>query len=139
VQPVSTPKIVVSLDDSGRHRDSGQCLPDLEVFDLRVFVVGACGHIGSALVPEPQAAGHQVIGLARSDASADKLDAARVGVRRGDLDDLDVIGKAAADADGVIHLADKRDLKRTGVGHIRPRPVPPRSLSLPLGPYLYDG
>jgi nucleoside-diphosphate-sugar epimerase len=81
---------------------------------MRVFVTGASGHIGSALIPELQAAGHEVTGLARSDTSADKLEAAGVQVRRGDLDDLDVIAKEAADADGVIHLAYKRDLMRSG-------------------------
>jgi nucleoside-diphosphate-sugar epimerase len=81
---------------------------------MRVFVTGASGHIGSALIPELQAAGHEVTGLARSDASADKLEAAGVQVRRGDLDDLDVIAKEVTDADGVIHLAYKRDLLRSG-------------------------
>jgi nucleoside-diphosphate-sugar epimerase len=81
---------------------------------MRVFVTGGSGHIGSALIPELRSAGHQVIGLARSEASAAKLEADGVEVRRGDLDDLDVIGKAAADADGIIHLAYRRDLMRSG-------------------------
>ena len=81
---------------------------------MRVFVTGASGHIGSALIPELQAAGHQVVGLARSDASAQKLTVAGVEVRRGDLDDLDAIGKAATDANGVIHLAYQRDLMHSG-------------------------
>jgi uncharacterized protein YbjT (DUF2867 family) len=81
---------------------------------MRVFVTGASGHIGSALVPELQGAGHQVVGLARSDASAAKLEATGVEVRRGDMDDLDVIEKAAADSDGVVHLAYKRDLAFSG-------------------------
>jgi len=55
-----------------------------------------------------------VIALARSDAAADKLADAGAEVRPGDLDDLDVIGKAAADADGVIHLAYRRDLMHSG-------------------------
>jgi nucleoside-diphosphate-sugar epimerase len=81
---------------------------------MRVFVTGGSGHIGSALVPELRGAGHQVIALARSDASAGKLEAAGAEVRRGDLDDLDVIKKAAADADGVINLAYRRDLMHSG-------------------------
>jgi nucleoside-diphosphate-sugar epimerase len=81
---------------------------------MRVFVTGGSGHIGSALVPELRGAGHQVIALARSDASAGRLEAAGAEVRRGDLDDLDVIMKAAADADGVISLAYRRDLVHSG-------------------------
>jgi nucleoside-diphosphate-sugar epimerase len=81
---------------------------------MRVFVTGGSGHIGSAIIPELQGAGHQVVALARSDASAAKLEAAGAEVCRGDLGDLDVITKAAADADGVIHLAYRRDLAHSG-------------------------
>jgi nucleoside-diphosphate-sugar epimerase len=81
---------------------------------MRVFVTGGSGHIGSAVVPELRGAGHQVIALARSDVSARKLEATGAEVRRGDLDDLDVIAKAAADADGFVHLAYRTDLAHAG-------------------------
>lgn len=76
---------------------------------MRVFVTGASGWIGSAAVDDLLANGHEVTGLARSDASAASLDAKGVRVRRGDLDDLDGIREGAAAADAVLHLANKHD------------------------------
>jgi nucleoside-diphosphate-sugar epimerase len=76
---------------------------------MRVFVTGASGWIGSATVDELLAAGHEVTGLARSDASAAALQAKGVLVRRGDLDDLASIREGAQAAEAVIHLANKHD------------------------------
>lgn len=83
---------------------------------MRVFVTGATGHIGSAVVPELIAAGHQVVGLSRSDSGAAALDEAGAEVLRGDLMDHDSLRRGASESEGVIHLAFQHDLMRSG-GH----------------------
>jgi len=82
---------------------------------MRVFVTGASGWIGSATIDELLAAGHEVTGLARSDASAAALQAKGVQVRRGDLDDLASIRAGAEAAEAVIHLANKHDFTNPAV------------------------
>jgi nucleoside-diphosphate-sugar epimerase len=72
---------------------------------MRIFVTGASGWIGSAVVPELISAGHQVLALARSDASAQAVTDLGAEVLRGDLNDTDVLRAGALDSDGVIHLA----------------------------------
>ncbi len=81
---------------------------------MRVFVTGGSGHIGSALIPELTAAGHQVVGLARSDRAAAAVAAAGAAVHRGSLEDLAGLQRAAAAADGVIHLAFMHEAMRAG-------------------------
>jgi nucleoside-diphosphate-sugar epimerase len=98
-----------------------ECEPYVAIYDgakrsfsMRVFVTGGTGHSGSYIIPELIAAGHEVTGLARSDTAAATLAALGAKVRRGDLEDLDGLKEAAADSDGVIHVAHRQDLLPSG-------------------------
>jgi nucleoside-diphosphate-sugar epimerase len=79
---------------------------------VRIFVTGASGWIGSAVVPELLDAGHQVLGLARSDSAAARVAGLGADVQRGDLNDLDSLRAGAAAADGVVHLGYSHDFTR---------------------------
>jgi nucleoside-diphosphate-sugar epimerase len=81
---------------------------------MRVLVTGGTGHSGPYIISELIAAGHEVTGLARSDKSAEAVSALGAKVRRGSLEDLDGLKKAAAESDGVIHVAHRQDLLPSG-------------------------
>jgi nucleoside-diphosphate-sugar epimerase len=103
-----------ATDIDGRPLRISSADDQLPEVSMRVFVTGASGWIGRAVVPDLIAAGHEVTGLGRSDASAKALQDTGAEVRLGSLDDLGILHDAAASSDGVIHLAFKHDLAFTG-------------------------
>jgi len=100
--------VALVFADDGYERHCGAVLDTVAV-TMRVFITGASGHIASGVIPELLAEGHEVIGLARSDAAAEAVRARGGRVQRGDLDDLDVLHETARQSYGVIHLAFNHD------------------------------
>src|SRR5690242_20726854 len=103
VKSMRLDRITVPAAASAPHTSSPAAQPRRP--SMRIFVTGASGWIGSAVVPELISAGHQVLGLARSDASAKAVADMGAEVLRGDLTDTDVLRAGTLDSDGVIHLA----------------------------------
>ena len=92
---------------------------------MSIFVTGASGWIGSAVIPELLAAGHEVVGLARSEESAARVAGLGAEVRRGDLDDPVGLAQAAADSDGVVHLGYNHDFSQIGDAAYYAAQLPP--------------
>src|SRR3954454_15363937 len=88
---------------------SRKCLTQTEELNMRIFLTGASGYIGSAVAERLRAAGHQLTGLARSDASAARLRSAGIDAVRGDFSDPSSVAAGARSADGVISMATTYD------------------------------